>query len=153
MTVNKMIEEIKKINDKASKKDKEKYNFQLTERILARLDSFPECSECKTFIKEYAVIIDEAMKDASIVPNKNYISLQKKALIHLQKNHKLVTEGYYTGYYMAIGCSVGLMLGVVLSQAINNIAFLGIGLPIGIAFGLPLGSKLDAKAKEEGLMI
>lgn len=148
-----IIEEIKKIKDKESQSNLKRYNFELTERIILRLGSISECSECKVFTNEFASIFEEIKNYSLISLNKRYMVLIKKVLVHLQKNHKLITQGYYTNTYMALGIGFGLPFGVVFSQLLGQMAYIGIGLPIGIVIGLSIGSRLDAKAKKEGLII
>lgn len=121
----------------------------MTERIILRLDSFSECNECKAFINEFTLVIEKLKKDLLINPNKKYTVLIKKVLVHLQKNHKLITQGYYTNTYMALGIGFGLPFGAIFSQLLGQTAFIGIGLPLGIGFGMSIGSSLDIKAKKK----
>ena len=65
---------------------------------------------------------------------------------HLQKQHKLVTEGHYMGIGLAIGVGIGAVIGAALGNP-------GIGTPIGVGIGLAIGSYLDKKAKKEGRVI
>jgi hypothetical protein len=153
MNTQEIIEEIKKIKDTMSQSDLKRYNFELAERIILRLDSLSECNECRTFINEFVSIIGEIKNDSLININKKYTLFIKRVLVHLQKNHKLITKGYYTNTYMALGIGIGLPFGVAFSQLLGQIAYIGIGLPIGVGIGLSIGSKLDTKAKEEGLII
>jgi hypothetical protein len=48
---------------------------------------------------------------------------------HLQKEHKLIAEGYYLAIFMSIGLSMGVAFGLTI---FDNI---GLGIPIGIVSG------------------
>lgn len=153
MNIEETMEGIKKLQDEPGESKIKSYSFEMTERIILRLNSFTECSECRTFIEEYTSIIQEMNRDLNIELNKKYNLLQKKALNHLQKNHKLITPRYYTNLCMACGIGIGLPLGIVFSNLLGQVAYIGFGLPIGAGIGLSIGSALDAKAKKDGLMI
>ncbi len=153
MNTQEIIEEFNKLKDKENPSDSKGYNFELTERIILRLGSISECSECKLFINEFALLVEEISNNSLKSLNKKYKLLIGKVLLHLQTNHNLITEGYYTNTYMSYGIAIGLPFGFLFSQLIGQMAFIGIGLPIGIVIGLLIGSNLDAKAKKEGLII
>jgi len=70
------------------------------------------------------------------------LPIVQKITRHLQKEHKLVTKGYYLGIGMAMGIAIG--------AAADST---GMGLPIGIAVGLAIGRTLDDKANKEGRVI
>ena len=65
---------------------------------------------------------------------------------HLQKQHKLITEGQYVGIGMLVGGGVGTALGAVLENP-------ALGTAIGTVLGLAVGTYLDRKAKKEGKII
>lgn len=153
MNTQEMIKEINVMKEKVSESNKKRYNFQLTERMILRLDSFTDCSECRTLLNECSSVIEDMRNDALITVNKKYTLFIKKVTVHLQKSHQLITEGYYTNMYMAYGIAIGLPFGVVFSQLLGQMAFIGIGLPIGIAIGLSIGTKLDSQVKKDGLII
>jgi len=77
---------------------------------------------------------------------KAHIKTINSIVSHLQKQHKLVTEGYYMGIGMTIGSGIGVSLGA----AMENI---GSGMPLGIGIGMAIGAALDAKAKRGGRII
>ena len=85
-------------------------------------------------------------KPAAKTASKSYFKMIKQITSHLQKKHKLVTEGYYKNIGMVVGGGLGAVLGAVLDNA-------GIGAPSGIAIGLAIGSYLDKKAQKEGRVI
>ena len=77
---------------------------------------------------------------------KSYLKTINNIVKHLQKQHKLVTEGQYIGIGLAIGVGIGTALGVALDNT-------GVGTAIGTALGVAIGSYMDRKAKEEGRVI
>jgi len=84
------------------------------------------------------------------IPNKenrkSYLKQIKSLVKHLQKEHKLVTEGQY----MAMWSGIGPALGIAFGAALDNI---GIGVAIGVVIGLAIGRYMDNKAKKEGRVI
>jgi len=153
MNSKEIIEEIKRIKDKESQSNLKKYNFELAERIIQRLESLSECSECQGFLNEFAFIIHEMKNNSIINFNRKYMALLKNVFVHLQKSHKIIRQGYYTNTYMALGIGIGLLFGAVFSQLLGQMAYIGIGLPIGIGIGILIGSKIDSQAKKDGLVI
>lgn len=76
---------------------------------------------------------------------------QNCILKYLEKQHKIVSKGYYQQLWMPIGMSVfGIPMGLAFGVALDNFAFLGIGLPIGMAIGMAVGAGMDQKAAAEG---
>ncbi len=153
MTAHVLIEDIKLLKDGESQSNLKKYDFELIERIILRLDAISECAECKVFMNEFSSVIGEMKNDSSGIINKSYMILRKKVLAHLEKNHQLITQGYYTSIYMAYGVSFGLTFGASFALLLGELSYMGLGLPIGIGIGVSIGAKLDAKAKNGGLII
>ena len=152
---NKIAREIGLYKDTLSQKDYKKYKLDLLLRIARRADSFsPACGECQTFQGEISRLIQDlsySFQVSSLVQmsreeRKSYNKTIKNITKHLQKQHKLVTEGYYIGIAMAIGIGVGAALGTAIGNA-------GIGTPLGIVIGFAVGQYLDKKAKKEGRVI
>lgn len=142
------IEELKSsINGQAVKK----LDLDLLTRIVKKLDSIsPECEKCSLTLDELEKHIKQ-LKDRGALLNENDFKQNKSKLndivSHLQKQHKLVTEGYYLGIYMSLGMSIGLVFGLLIFK---NIA---LGLPIGMCLGIAIGSGMDADAKKKGMVI
>ncbi|WP_407270348.1 hypothetical protein [Radiobacillus sp. PE A8.2] len=137
----------KYVNDQTAKK----LGLDQCERIITRLDHFSvECHHCQQYLNELESHIKQ-LKD-NTAPNKADVKVhtQKIAgiIAHLQKQHKIVTEGYYLGIYMSLGTSLGLVFGLLLFP--DNFA---LGLPIGIGTGVAIGAGLDADAKKKGLTL
>lgn len=153
MNVREMIEEINNMKKKTDKKSWKRYNFELVERVILKLESFPDCSECSELIDEYSYVIQDMKIESLTTVPKRYTLILKKSKSHLQKKHKLIPEGYYTELGLTFGVSAGLIFGTVFSSAIGQTSLIGIGLPLGIGIGLSIGSYMDTKAKKDGLII
>ena len=78
--------------------------------------------------------------------HKSYHKTMNNIIKHLQKSHKLITEGQNVGLWMSIGTALGIGIG----SAMDNT---GVGFPIGMGLGLAIGTYLDNKAKKEGRII
>ncbi len=153
MKASEIIAEVRKIKEKETPKSIMKFDLDQTERILLRLDSFTDCTECRKYMEEFSSLFEKAKAASLFTYEKEYALLIKSVLKHLQKSHKLVTKGYYANTYMALGIGLGLPFGVVFAQSLGQMAYIGIGLPIGIGIGLAIGSNLDTKAKNDSLVI
>lgn len=147
-----IIKTIKEISIKEGQNNTRRYNFDLLERIIIRLESFSSCKECEYFIYEFDSVLEDLKVNFQKYPDNSYRSLIKKVLQHLEKTHKLITPGYYANYYMTVGIALGLPFGALLSF-LGQSQHMGIGLPIGIGLGLLIGSGFDKKARNDGLTI
>jgi hypothetical protein len=92
-------------------------------------------------LQEIGYVVGMAM---SREKRKSYFKRTNIIIKHLQKQHKLVREGYYMGIWTAIGTAIGVAIGA---------GYVGVGIPIGVVIGLAIGSYLDRKAKKEGRVI
>jgi len=146
---NHIVAEINLLKDTLTKRDYKKYKLDLLLRIAQRVDSFSAiCGECQLFQPEITRLTEE-LRNLSLMSKENrksYFKTIGTVTKHLQKEHKLVTAGYYLGIGMMIGTGVGAALGAILGSP-------GIGPAIGIALGVAVGSYLDKKAKKEGRVI
>ncbi len=147
---NRIVKEISLHKDTLSKKDTKKYKLDLLLRIAKRVDNFSTtCGECQTLKQEITVLTRE-LGNLIQIPNKenrkSYLKTIKSMVKHLQKEHKLVTEGQY----MAMWSGIGPALGIAFGAALDNT---GIGVAIGVVIGLAIGRYLDNKAKKEGRVI
>lgn len=147
---NRIDREISSYKDTLSKKDYKKYKLDLLLRVAKRVDSFsPACGECQLFQQEITRLTQD-LGNLVQMPNKesrkSYLKTINNIVKHLQKGHKLVTEGQNMGHWIAIGSGIGVAIGA----GADNV---GVGIPIGIAIGLAIGRYLDAKAKKEGKVI
>ena len=144
-------EEINRHQVTLGKKDAKKYKLDLLLRVVKRVDEFSSyCGECHTYQGEITGLVGELGNFIQLPDNRerrrSYSKTINVMVKHLQKTHKLVSEGYYKGIMMAIGTGIGVAIGAALDNP-------GIGTPIGIGIGLAIGSYLDKKAKEEGRVI
>jgi hypothetical protein len=144
-----IVKEISLRKDVLGKKGSKKYKLDLLLRIAGRVDSFlSHCGECQIFQQDITQLTQDLgyIVQASKEKRKDYFKKIGTITKHLQKQHKLVAEGYYIGIGIAIGVAIGTAIGV----ALNNP---GIGPGIGIALGLAIGAYLDNKAKKEDRVI
>ena len=131
------------------KKGSKKYKLELLLKIAGRVDSFlSQCGECQIFQQDITQLIQDLgyLAQWSKDKRKSYFKKISTITKHLQKQHKLVTEGHYIG----IGIGIGVAIGAGLGAALDNP---GIGPGIGIALGLAIGAYLDNKAKKEDRVI
>ena len=139
--------------DTLSQKERKKYKLDLLLRLARRVADFSaECGECQLLQPEIFTLAQNLSnlvhlpKQTAKEARRRYFKTIKQITKHLQKKHKLVTEGYYKGIWMAIGPGISLALGAALGNP-------GVGAGIGVAIGLAIGSYLDKKAQKEGRVI
>ena len=144
---------INSYQDTLSKPDQKKYKLDFLLRLTGRVAEFSAyCGECQLLQQEISTLTQNLSnlvylpKPAAKAARKSYFGTIKQITQHLQKKHKLVTEGYYKGICMAIGPVIGVAIGAALG---NPAAATGIG----VAIGLAIGSYLDKKAQKEGRVI
>ena len=146
---NHIVEEINLHKVTLTKKEYKKYKLDLLLRIAQRVDGFSSiCGECQLFQQEITRLTED-LRNLSLMSKENrksYFKTLGTVTKHLQKQHKLVTAGYYLGIGMAIGTGVGVALGAALGNP-------GIGPGVGVALGVSVGAYLDKKAKKEGRVI
>ena len=147
---NRTVKEINLHNDTLGKKDAKKYKLDLLLRITGRVEEFCGiCGECQLFQQDITRLMQELSLLLQMPGKEGRKSYSKKVdtiAKHLQKQHKLVTKGYYVGIWMAIGTGIGVALGAALGNP-------GIGPGLGVGIGLAVGSYLDKKAKNEGRVL
>ncbi len=148
-----IAKEISLRKDWLSKKDSKKYKLDLLLRITGRVDGFSAaCGECQMFQPEIKRLTQDLgnlvqmPKQGSKEERRRYFRTINNIIKHLQKHHKLVTEGYYMGIGIAIGTGIATAIGAALGNP-------GAGMGIGVAIGLAIGRYLDKKAKKEGRVI
>ncbi|WP_238343583.1 hypothetical protein [Gracilibacillus saliphilus] len=149
--VNKLITLLEELGNTVDQQIASKLEINKCKRIVQRLSSFSaDCKECYQYLVEFEehLLQLKDKKDDFVETDVKYHK-QKIASIssHLQKQHKLVTSGYYLSIYMSIGTSLGVVFGLLI---FDNI---GLGLPLGIAMGVAIGAGLDADAKKKGMVL
>ncbi|WP_245864224.1 hypothetical protein [Fredinandcohnia onubensis] len=138
---------IEKLRSTISKELSKKLDLNKCERVVDKLGSFSEgCVECqqhlldlKNHFNKMVAKINEIDKDSN-----HHKQMIKGIVSHLQKEHKLVPEGFYLSLYMSIGMSIGVVFGLTI---IDNFA---LGISFGMSMGIALGAGLDADAKKKG---
>ena len=146
---NKVVKEVNSYKDRLNQKEQKKYKLDLLTRLAGRVDEFSTiCGECQYSQQEIAQLTKDLgdLVQTSKEKRKSYSKRINSITKHLQKEHKLVTEGQYMGMWGGIGTAIGVGIGA----GADNV---GIGLPIGIAIGVAVGKYLDNKAKKEGRVI
>ncbi len=123
-----------------------RYKINMLQCLSNRIEHFSsECGQCQMFKQDITTLVQDVSNFAQI-PNregrKQYFRSMNSIVGHFQKQHKLVTEGYYIGIGMAIGTGIGVAIGT----AMGNI---GSGIPIGVGIGVAIGTALEVKAKKE----
>ena len=138
------------LKDTLSEKNYKKYKLSLLLCIAERVTQFyPICGQCQILQQDISTLTQDVgnlVQLADKERQKSYFRTIDKISKHLQKQHKLVNEGYYLGIGMAIGSGIGVALGAALEK-------IGGGIPIGVGIGLAIGVALDAKAKKEGRIL
>jgi len=136
--------------DTLNEKEYKKYRLRRLVCLAERVAQFsPECGQCQMFQQDIATLVQDVGSLIHLTDKprqKVYFRSMDKITNHLQKQHKLVNEGYYMGIGIAIGSGIGVALGAALEQ-------FGGGIPIGVGIGLAVGAALDAKAKKEGRIL
>ena len=159
---NKIVKEIASYKDRLTEKEQKKYKLDLLLRVAGRVDRFSSmCGQCQLFQQDITQLSRDLWETSlmSRDQQKNFPKKIKSIVKHLQKEHKLVTEGYYSGMWGGIGTAIGVALGTAMGSTAIGIALgagtdnVGIGIPIGIGIGIAVGRYLDNKAKKEGRVI
>ena len=150
---NRIVKEISLHKESLSNKDDKKYKLDSLLRVAKRVDDFYSyCGQCQLFQPEITKLIQDLgyivqmPKQTSKEERKSYFGTINNIIKHLQKQHKLITKGYYRG----IGMTIGPLISTAIGAALENP---GIGLGVGIGIGLAIGSYLDKKAEKEGRVI
>ncbi|MFC1955811.1 hypothetical protein ACFLWZ_04705 [Chloroflexota bacterium] len=142
--------QVNMLKDTLSEKYFKKYKLYLLLCLAERVTQFyDECGQCQIFQQDLSALIEDVGNLTQLADKerqKSYFKSMDKITNHLQKQHKLVNEGYYMGIGIAMGSGIGVALGVALEQ-------IGGGIPIGVGIGLAIGAALDAKAKKEGRIL
>jgi len=142
--------QINLLKDTLSERDYRKYKLRLLLCLAERIAQFrQECGQCQILQPDISALVQEVgnvIRLSNRERKKSYFKSIADITNHLQKQHKLVSEGYYAGIGIAIGSGIGVALGAVLDQ-------FGGGIPIGIVLGLVIGTVLDAKARREGRIV
>ncbi|MFC1957629.1 hypothetical protein ACFLX0_02310 [Chloroflexota bacterium] len=141
---------INQLKETLGENDYKKYKLNLLLCVAQRVAEFSlECGQCQMLQQEILTLTEDVsniVQSADKVRRKAYLKTINRMIGHLQKQHKLVTEGYYMGIGMVFSSGIGVALGVAMPS-------IAIGIPIGLGIGIAVGSALDAKAKKEGRVI
>jgi len=142
--------QITQLKNTLTEKDYKKFKLDFLLCVARRVADFSnECGQCNLLQQEIVTLtqdVDNLVQITSKERRKDYFRVINRITGHLQRHHKLITEGYYIGIMMALGSGIGVAIGV----AMDNI---GSGIPIGVGIGVAIGAALDAKAKKDGRIL
>jgi len=145
-----VAKKIHELKNTLTDKDYRKYRLDLLLCIAQRVAEFSsECGQCMLFQQDISVLVGDV---ANLVQyddkgrRRSYSKSINLIVGHLQRQHKIVAEGYYMGICMAIGAGIGVALGVAMDH-------IGSGIPIGVGIGVAIGAALDTKAKKDGRVL
>jgi len=139
-----IIPVIREIKSQLTGRQTQKLQLNRLERIVGKLEQYEkDCDECSRLLQVFKEDVIPKLKSLDEGKRKEYQRYVRGAISHLLKEHKLVTDGYYTGLYLMFGTALGLLFGM----AFENTA---LGLPIGIGIGIAIGSGLDAMTRKKG---
>ncbi|MFC1966636.1 glycine zipper family protein [Chloroflexota bacterium] len=145
-----IAKQINQLKDTLSEKDYKKHKLSLLLCVAERIAEFsPECGQCQIFQQDISTLTQDVGNIIQVTDKdkrKAHLKTINRMIGHLQKQHKLVTHGYYMG----IGVTIGTAIGVASGAIMDNV---GSGIPIGVGIGTAIGAALDAKAKKEGRVI
>lgn len=138
---------LRKLRSNISKEQAKKLDLNKCERVVEKLDSLStNCEECREHLvdlKKHFMGL-EAKIDCIEQECKQHKQVIQGIVSHLQKKHKLVSEGFYLSLYMSIGMSLGVVFGLTIN---DNFA---LGISFGMSMGIAIGAGLDADAKKKG---
>jgi hypothetical protein len=149
--VDKLITILEEIKNTADNKIAAKLELDKCQRIIQKLSSFSsECAECNQHfieLEDHLIHLSNNINQLSEDELKIHNQIIGNISAHLQKQHKLITSGFYLSVYMSLGMSLGLVFGLLI---FDNIA---LGLPLGMGIGVAIGAGLDEDAKKKGRTI
>jgi len=147
---NDIVKKIDELKNTLSKREYRRFRLDLLSCVADRVDQFSsECTQCMSFRQDVPTLVADAGNLAQTGDRqgrKSYHRDMNRIIGHLQRQHKLVNEGYYVGLWMAIGTAIGVAIGAGFEEV-------GSGIPIGVGIGVAIGIALDAKAKKEGRIL
>ncbi|MFC2044834.1 hypothetical protein ACFLT8_06575 [Chloroflexota bacterium] len=132
-----------------SEKDYKKYKLNLLLCVAEKVAELsPECGQCRIFQQDITTLGRAVTNLVQVVDKdgrKAHLKTINRIIGHLQKQHKIVTKGYYMGIGLLFGSAIGVALGGVMDSVP--------GMPIGVGVGIAVGAWLDAKARKGGRVI
>jgi len=141
---------LKALENKVEPDAVKKLMIDETMRVLKRLDQFKsDCETCMMHLEGYVSELERLNESDSLdtLDFKLFNKRRQQVIIHLTKQHKLVSDHYYLSITLPMGLMLGFGFGMLLFE---NIA---VGLPLGLAVGIGIGLSLDGKAKNNDRII
>ncbi|WP_071396232.1 hypothetical protein [Bacillus tuaregi] len=148
--IDQLILNLEKLKIDLGEKKAKRLSMTRLDRIIKRLVSFEDCQECQNHLSEMNTNLEYLKSKHGRLEKQDIREHQRlvnQVISHLQKKHKLITEGFYVGTYMIFGLALGYAIGFFI---FNDYIM---GSSIGLLFGVILGSSMDANAKKKGLTI
>jgi hypothetical protein len=149
----KILENLMALQSTIEPKVSKKLDLDKCERVLKRLDSFsPDCEDCSQLLIAFENHFSRLKERNTPLQKTDFTEhhhTMENFISHLQKEHKLVTEGTNQSIYMSLGLSLGVVFGLLLLES------LALGISFGFSFGIAIaiGIGLDEDAKKKGRTI
>ena len=142
--------QVGRLRNSLTERNYKKYKLRMLLCVAERVAQFsPVCEQCQILQQDVVTLAQSAGNTDEMYhkeSRKQYFKSMNRIISHLQKQHKLVTEGYYMGICIVFGTAIGLPIGI----ANGNVS---LGLTLGLPIGLVIGLSLDTKAKKEGRVL
>jgi hypothetical protein len=145
-----IADQINQLKETLPEKDYKKLKLDMLLCVAERTDEFSDrCGQCQISQQDISTLVPDIgylVQTGDKERRKSHLKKIDSIVSHLRKQHKLVTEGYYTGIAMVIGAGIGAALGAATD-------IIGAGVPLGIGAATVIGIALDAKAKRENRVL
>jgi len=147
----KILDDLMALKSNVDSQVSQKLDLEKCERVLKRLDTFsPDCKDCKKLLLTFEDHLSQFRKKEQPFQKTDYKehhNTMANSISHLQKEHKLVTDGTNLSIYMSLGLSLGTVFGLLF---LDNLA---LGISFGFSIGIAIGIGLDEDAKKKGRTI
>jgi hypothetical protein len=143
--INQSIESIRASLELSEIKD---FHIDKLVKLARHIDGFNECADCLNLKLEIEKLVTQLRSAGRMnkEQRRSYQGRMECMVSHLQKKHKLISEGQNLAIWLSIGTALGLVLGGIFGDT-------AIGIPVGVALGVGIGAALDAQAKKDGRVI
>ena len=103
------------------------------------------CDLCQNLKPEIEKLVQQLNTPSQITraQKRSYLGNMERIVSHLQKGHKLISEGQNLAIWLGIGTALGMAFGALFKN-------MAIGIALGVGVGVAIGASLDARAKKEG---
>lgn len=147
----KIYKDLVELKSNVEPKVSQKLDLDKCERVLKGLDSFSlDCEECSQLLmtfENHLIHLGENEQPFQKSNFRKHHHTMTNFISHLEKEHKLVSDGTNLSLYMSLGMGVGVVFGLLL---LDNLA---LGISFGFSIGIAIGIGLDEDAKKKGRTI